>query len=363
MYRGFWDTLPTPIIGLSPMDGVTDAAYRCIADKYGKPDILLSEFIPVEGITRGAVKLLSAFKYHKTDTPNVAQIYGVEVPAFYKAAFIVAEMGFDGIDINMGCPAHNVSRRGAGAGLIRTPDIAKEIVRQTQKGVEDWANGRSIEEVGVPPKIIRWIREYLVAYGHGIDADGNPVLPDTPVDQARVPRRMVPVSVKTRIGFDVPVVREWISHLLEVEPANISLHGRTLKQMYTGLADWEQIAIAAQTVMGTGTSLLGNGDVHSRDEALQKVQQYGVDGVLIGRASLGNPWIFSGKEVDAKTKLRTALEHAQTFETMTPELNFMSLRKHMAWYCRGFDHAAEFRQKLMMIKDSKELEVLLSGMI
>lgn len=345
------------------MDGVTDAAYRYIADIHGHPHLLLSEFIPVEGITRGAVKLLSAFKYHKTATPTVAQIYGVEVPAFYKVAFIVAEMGFDGIDINMGCPAHNVSRRGAGAGLIRTPDLAKEIVRQTKKGVEDWANGRRIEDVGIPPKIITWIRRYLIESGHGIDGEGNQVSPTTPVEEARVPRRMLPVSVKTRIGFDVPVVREWLSHLLEVEPANISLHGRTLKQMYTGQADWDQIAIGVETVKGTGTTLLGNGDVHSRDEALEKVKKYGVDGVLIGRASFGNPWIFSGEQVDAKTKLRTALEHTKVFEEMTPELNFLSLRKHMAWYCKGFDHAAEFRQKLMMIKDSSELEVLLEGMI
>ena len=363
MYRGFWDTLPTPIIGLSPMDGVTDAAYRYIADKYGHPHVLLSEFIPVEGITRGAVKLLSAFKYHKTETPNVAQIYGVEIPAYYKAAFIVAEMGFDGIDINMGCPAHNVSRRGAGAGLIRTPDIAKEIVRQTQKGVEDWAHGRRIEDVGIPPKIITWIRNYLVESGHGVDSQGNSVTPDTSPQEARVPRRMLPVSVKTRIGYDTPVVKEWISHLLEVTPANISLHGRTLKQMYTGQADWEQIAIAAETVKGSGTSLLGNGDVHSREDALEKVQKYGVDGVLIGRATFGNPWIFSGEEVDAQTKLRTALEHARIFEEMTPELNFLSLRKHMAWYCKGFDHAAEFRQKLMQLTSAAQLEELLKGMV
>src|SRR5687768_604936 len=116
MVKGFWEHLKRPIIGLAPMDGVTDAAFRSIVDKYGKPDILFTEFTSVEGISYGAHQLLNAFIYHDTKTPTVAQIFGSNPDDFYKVAFVIAEMGFDGIDINMGCPDHHVAKKGGGAG-------------------------------------------------------------------------------------------------------------------------------------------------------------------------------------------------------------------------------------------------------
>lgn len=345
MIKGFWSQLKKPIIGLAPMDGVTDAAFRFMVDKYGHPDILITEFTSVEGLSRGAVDLLSAFIYHQTTTPTVAQIFGTEPQAFYQTAFIISELGFNGIDINMGCPDKNVAKRGGGAGLILRPKLAQEIIRMTQKGTFDWAHGRKIEEIGLSPKIIDWIR--MFQQQHQIKPTFSPL----------------PVSVKTRIGYDQIVTTDWIQTLLEVEPVNISLHGRTLKQLYTGYANWEEIGKAAELIKKTETTLLGNGDVTDLKDAQEKITTYGVDGVLIGRASFGNPWIFQNKKTQLEEKLQTAIEHAEKFEEMTPHLNFLSLRKHMAWYCKGFDNASLIRSQLVMAKNANEIKNIITPLL
>ncbi|CAN5185573.1 tRNA dihydrouridine synthase DusB [soil metagenome] len=341
--KTFWDR--EPLIGLAPMDGVTDAAFRYIVDMNGKSDLLLTEFVAVEGITAGAIKLLEGFVYHPTETPTIAQIYGTEPDAFYKAAIIVAELGFDGIDINMGCPDKSVSGRGAGAGLIRTPDVAKKIVRSVKQAIQDWSEGQSLENAGLRPKVVDAVRAMIKQYGYTAQP------------------RILPVSVKTRTGFETPTTKEWINHLLETEPINITLHGRTLKQMYTGLADWEQIGIAAETAKNTKTYVMGNGDIKSLTEAKERIKTYGLHGVLIGRATFGNPWLFKDIEVDHITRLKVGLEHCRAFERLLPEGNFLSLRKHMAWYCKGFEHSAEMRVRLMTVKSAKEVEEIVAPII
>lgn len=341
--KSFWET--EPLIGLAPMDGVTDAAFRYIVDTVGNPDLLITEFVAVEGVTAGATKLLEGFVYHETETPTIAQIYGTEPDAFYKAALIVATLGFDGIDINMGCPDKSVSGRGAGAGLIRTPDLAKQIVRSVKQAVQDWSEGQSMENAGIRPKVTDAVHKMIEKYNYTST------------------RRILPVSVKTRMGFETPTVKEWIGHLLETEPVNITVHGRTLKQMYTGQADWEQIGLAAETAKGSNTYVMGNGDIKSKEDALQKIKLYGLHGVLIGRATFGNPWIFTGKVTDYKTRLKTGLAHCRAFEELLPDGNFLSLRKHMAWYCTGFDHAAEMRARLMTVKTAQEVEEIVNPII
>ncbi|MFW5703961.1 MAG: tRNA dihydrouridine synthase [Patescibacteria group bacterium] len=399
MHKGFWADMTKPIFGLSPMDGVTDAAYRYITDQKGHPDLLVTEFVPVEGIVRGAVSLLNAFIYHPSSTPTVAQIYGSEVAAFYGASLVVAALGFDGIDINMGCPAKKVSRRGAGAGLIQTPDVAKQIVRECQRAARDWADGQTLEKAGLPPKIIRAVHELnrqraarketvydLRDRGHAALSwsDGQ----NRHIGDPAQYRRHLPVTVKTRTGYDTPIASDWMKHLLEVEPVTIGLHGRTLKQMYTGEANWEEIAKAAAVVKQTETKFMGNGDVSSREDGLRKIEAYGLDGVLIGRATFGNPWIFqveqhkssTDSELDPKQidgmsdnapidlptteeRLETAIQHAEAFERLTPDLNFLSLRKHMAWYCKGFMHASEFRGQLMQVQTVAEVRRLISAQL
>lgn len=341
--RGFWDKLKYPIIGLSPMDGVTDSAFRFIVDKYGKPDVLFTEFTSVEGLSYGAAQLLSAFVYHKTDTPTTAQVFGSHPGDFYKAAFIISELGFDGIDINMGCPDRHVAKKGGGAGLILRPKLAQEIIKRTKQGTEDWGNGTSLHSVGIKPSIIDWIDHYKEK--NSINAFRKPL----------------PVSVKTRIGYDEVVTESWVSNLLEAEPANISLHGRTLKQLYSGEADWNEIENAARLTKTTSTTLLGNGDIKSLADAREKIVRYHVDGVLIGRAAFGNPWVFVNKEGTLQERFQTAIEHCQKFMELTPDLHFLSLRKHLAWYCKGFDGAAKVRTQFLSASNLSEVESIIAS--
>jgi nifR3 family TIM-barrel protein len=341
MEKGFWQKLERPIIALSPMDGVTDAAFRKMAAKYGQPHVTITEFTSVEGICHGAVKQLVAFLYDESERPIVAQVYGSTPESFYKTAFVCAELGFDGIDINMGCPAKSVAAGGAGAGLILTPAIAKKIVGEVKRGLQDWANGMEIEKSGLPESII----EYVIA--------------NRPADGAK--RRLLPVSIKTRIGYDKITIEEWVKHLLETEPANISIHGRTLKQLYSGSADWEAIAKAATIIHQTQTTVLGNGDIKNIGEALQKIEQYKVDGVLIGRAAFGNPWLFNNKEATVKEKLQTAVEHSNYYERIFGNRMFVPMRKHLSWYCRGFVNASDVRQKLMQAESPQDVEKILQN--
>ena len=154
MNRGFWDKLKYPIIGLAPMDGVTDAPFRYIACKYGNPDLIVTEFTSVEGICHGATKNLRAFIFDRSERPICAQLFGSTPDAFYNAAFVVCELGFDGIDINMGCPAGNIASKGAGAALIKTPKLAQQIILRTKEAAKDWYEGKKIKDTHLPESTI-----------------------------------------------------------------------------------------------------------------------------------------------------------------------------------------------------------------
>lgn len=320
------------------MDGVTDASFRYMVCTKSSPDLVMTEFTNVEGLARGAVTMLRAFHYSGVERPVVAQIYGVEVESFYSTTVMLASLGFDGVDINMGCPANKVAKLGSGAGLIRTPELAKELVRACQRGAWDWHNGISLEEAGVHPDIIEACKS----------------MRPRPLDE--MPRDIIPVSVKTRVGFDEVVTEEWTKHLLEVEPANLSMHGRTLKQMYTGLASWEEIAKSAALCKDLPISFLGNGDVKSMSQARELVNQIpGLDGVLIGRATFGNPWFFGDHEPTKEERLQAAVDHADYLEANYPDQAFFTIRKHLAWYCQGFEGAREMRKNLMQTMNAKDV--------
>jgi len=343
IFSGFWNKLPLPIIGLSPMDGITDAAFRYMLAKTNKPDVIFTEFVNVEGLARGAVSMLDHFIYNKIERPIVAQIYGIEADSFYKVALMCCYLGFDGIDINMGCPANKVARRNSGAGLIRVPEQAKKIIRTVKQAATDWADGITLEKADIRPKIITTLTESAIR-------------------QSR-PRKKLPVSVKTRIGIDKVIAEEWIKELLEESPALITMHGRTLKQMYSGGADWEILGKVAKIVHQTDTLFLGNGDVQSVTDAHQKSEQYGTDGVLVGRATCGNPWFFSGHEPTMKDRFKAAINHARYFEEMSMKHAFFAMRKHLAWYCKGFDGARELRKELMQTNSSEEVEEIFDGFL
>jgi len=363
-HAGFWATLPQPIIGLSPMDGVTDAAFRLAVARQGAPDVTFTEFTSVGDVCRGPGFLLSSLAYSEEERPVVAQLYGKDPDLFYQAAHVVCELGFDGLDINMGCPSKNVASSGSGAGLIRTPDLAHAIMRAARQGILDWAGGQTLTQAGLKVSrtdLVRAMNE---------QRSGQPA----PI------RRVLPLSVKTRIGYDSVVVEDWIGHLLEEQPAAISVHGRTLQQMYKGEADWRAIERAVRVVRGTATLLLGNGDVQSLQDVVRRVRESGVQGVLVGRGTLGSPWFFKRKEaarrmtqapapvislaldeeVHVADRFRLMLDHARLFETVIGADRFPRMRKHLGWYCKGFPHAAAMRGRMVRAAGSHDVERLVA---
>jgi len=366
----FWNTLTQPIIGLAPMDGVTDAPCRTMHGLHGRPDIVMTEFTNVEGLWRGSERIFRDFLYTPAERPVVAQIFGCRPEYFYKAAHVVCELGFDGVDINMGCPASSIANKGGGAALIRLPEMAKAIIRATQQGVRDWANGQTLEDLEMDPARIQSIRQ--------MNEDrarlwGEPLVYE---------RRLLPVSVKTRMGYDSIVVKDWMQELLELEPAVISLHGRTLVQHYKGEANWEAIASAAEIVRKTDTLILGNGDIHSLYQAAERIRTTGVNGVLIGRATFGNPWLFKNKELLKKLlhegikptpenlpdviptreeRLLMALEHARIHARMKGQDHYVEMRKHMGWYLGHFPGAKRVRNELVRINNLAEVETIIQN--
>src|SRR5919106_3315103 len=285
----FWNDIARPIIGLSPMDGITDASFRYITAKHGGPDVTMTEFVNIQSAFYSPHTLLKDFTYGDIERPVVAQIYGKTPELFYRVAHIVCEMGFDGLDINMGCPARKVAATGCGAALIRAPHLAREIIRAVKRGIQNWYEGRTLNDVGLGDDIIEEIKlANRRRAGH----------------EQPQQRRVIPVSVKTRLGYDRNVIDEWLPTLLEENLAAVSLHGRTLEQGYKGEADWDAIGRAVEIAKSSSTLILGNGDVHDLRDAYRRVCETRVDGVLIGRGAQGDPWLFRDKE-SVKRALRT----------------------------------------------------------
>ena len=276
---------------------------------------------------------------------------------------MVCELGFDGLDINMGCPSKSVAASGSGAALIKTPDLAHAILRAAKQGLEDWAAGQSIHSQGFKPYRIEFVHEL------NYRRSGSPV----------VPRRLLPLSVKTRLGFDCVVVERWVEHLLEMRPAAITVHGRTLQQMYRGAADWTAIAEAAKLARGTETLILGNGDLNTLVDAVRRATESRVQGVLVGRGTLGAPWFFREKEqarsafierldlsalpatmweppVSLRHRMQVMLDHARQYEAIAGLECFRSIRKHLGWYCKGFPHAAAMRGKMFGVSTVQDVE-------
>ena len=300
------------MIGLAPMDGVTDAAFRFIVDIYGKPDILYTEFISIKGLQIGKPAMMRMLLKHQTKTPIIAQLFGNDPQLFYQAAIKVLNLGFDGVDINMGCPDKSVFNRGGGAALILNPDLAINIVNSVKKAVKDW----------------------------GI--------------------KKIPVSVKTRTGYKTHQTKEWISRLLEAQPDVICVHGRTYEQKYLGKADWEQIAIAAELAKNSQTKIFGNGDIRSRQEALEKIKKYKLAGVLIGRAAQGDPWIFQDIIPTFEERVKVILDHCRQFTKFFPQGDFKAMRKHLAWYAKGFIGSAKVRNSLMKVNNVEDVKTIFS---
>ena len=303
-------------MAMAPMANVTDAAFRLLFLKYGKPDVFWTEFVSVEGLlSAGREELLMDFWHSPLEKPIVAQIFGSKPEQFERVALMAKELGFDGIDINMGCPDKSIEKSGAGANLIKNPELAREIIRACKKSD-------------------------------------------------------LPVSVKTRIGYHKNEIETWLPEILKEGVAALTVHLRTRDEMSDVPAHWE---LAPQIVeirnkYSPETTLLGNGDLNSLDEAREKIKASGFDGVMIGRGMFGNPGFFSGKAPGVVQKLDWAIEHSELFEkTYKSNLSreagslkgFDIMKKHFKAYIAGFLGAKELRARLMETENASEVRKII----
>ena len=315
MARGFWEKLNRPFFALAPMANVTDAAFRRIIAKYGKPDVMWTEFVSADGLAspEGRGKLIADFAYTEAERPIVAQIFGADPKNIYRAAATIRDLGFDGIDVNMGCPDKNVVHQGAGAALIRTPELAQEILLAAKRGAGD-----------------------------------------------------VPVSVKTRIGDRENELDAWLPQLLEVEPAAVTIHARTRKELSLVPARWETVrqAVEIRNRLGSDALIIGNGDVKSVEDGRKLARESGADGIMVGRGIFGNPWFFAGKthaDLELEEVLRVLVEHTELFERILSQKDFDIMKKHFKAYISGFDGAKALRVKCMGAKNAAEVEAIIGA--
>ncbi len=311
MNSGFWEKLNKPIFILAPMAGVTDTVFRQIIAKYGRPDIFYTEFVSCDGLcSPGRKILLNDLRFREVERPILAQFFGSKAENFYKSAQLAAELRFNGIDINTGCPDKSVEKQGAGAALIRNPKLTKAIIKATSKGA------------------------------------GN-----------------LPVSVKTRLGYDRNDTEDWIKHLLEMQPAAIIIHARTRNDMSKVPAKWDEIAkaVAVRNNLDSQTLIIGNGDVNSLEQGKKLANDSGADGVMIGRGIFGNPWLFNEgiqlSQISFEQRIKVLLEHAALFEkTYGVNKHFAIMRKFFNSYVSGFPSAKSLRMNLMTTQNYGDVE-------
>jgi len=328
------------IVALSPMDGITDEAFRFTQCQITKPDLMFTEFVSAEGLAHNAVKLFDTLLYSSQERPIVGQLFGKDSGSFYIAAVILCYLGFDGIDINFGCPAKTVTQHGSGASLIDKPELASQIIKSVQKAVLDFSQNKvTLKDLKLKEKVLKVIERNK--------------------KYSKFTGKIIPtVSVKTRLGTSTDTSDIWIPFLLSHHLDFLTLHGRTLKQGYSGVANWDSITKAAKLAHGADTIFFGNGDVESRSQALDYCQKYGVDGVLIGRAALGNPWAFNNKNPDFKEKFSAMLLHAKNFTDIFPSRRFDPLRRHFLLYVSGHPHAKELRLEIVKLNKIDQLYAL-----
>lgn len=351
----FWQQLKKPFFVVAPMADVTDAPFRRMIAKYsaheradgtvGGPDVMWTEFVAADGLVRatpeGKVKLMADLIYDETERPLVAQLFSSNEDHMEQAARLCLELGFDGVDINMGCPDKSIEKQGCGSAMIKTPEVAKAIIRAAKRGARH-------------------------------DQEGG-----------------IPVSVKTRLGYYQDILETWIPEILSENPAALTIHGRTRQEMSKVPAKWGRIAevVKLRDSLGSQTRIIGNGDVLSMDDAKAKAAASGVDGVMVGRALFGNPWFFhptkrspltltalptkgvnretlvvhdtsddSLEYVTLEEKLLVMVEHSKLFEELLSFKNFSVMKKHYKAYVNGFHGAAQLRAQLMESNSAEEVE-------
>jgi tRNA-dihydrouridine synthase B len=316
-----WATTPRPIVALAPMAGVTDASYRQFIKMIAPETIVYTEFLSTDAIHYGAKKTLQMLSFDSAlERPFVVQVFGHDPKHFLSAAKVIEDLGADGIDINMGCPAAKVVSSCHGAALLKNPELAAELVAATVKAVN------------------------------------------------------IPVSVKTRLGWDKDdALIPFCKKLVEAGASALAIHGRRFCDKFTGAARWEQIYELKKEVQ---VPVIGNGDIHSAEDAVQKIGN--LDGVMVGRGTFGNPWVIR-EVLDAlrtrdmgqgkwssmapksfEEKIPFILQHCELAVRIKGEQRGMlEMRRHLSSYVKGFPGASELRQKLVRVERYNDVKALL----
>jgi len=350
----FWQQIKNnkqPFFVVAPMADVTDPAFRKLIAKYGRPDVMWTEFVSANGLmSKGREILARDLVFSSEERPIVAQLFSADPVMMEGAAKFAAELGFDGIDINMGCPDKTIEKQGAGAAMMRDPDAALAVIAAAKRGIA--SAGKDI-----------------------------------------------PVSVKTRVGYNAVQIDTWIPLILASGVAALTVHARTRKDLSKVPAQWELLkqVVALRDKIAPDTVILGNGDVTSLADGREKATISGVDGVMVGRALFGNPWFFDAtremtatipqkpsaikiflkklfsfintdsvrtapvsavRPITIEERLNVMVEHTQLFEELLGDIkSFSIMKKHYKAYCTGFRGSKELRMRLMEeAKTAKDVE-------
>lgn len=312
-HENFWLDLPKPFFILAPMEDVTDVVFRHVVSEAGRPDVFFTEFTNTESFCHpeGVHSVRGRLTFTEDEQPIVAHIWGDKPDHFREMSIAMAEMGFKGIDLNMGCPVANVATKGKGSGLIQRPEIAAEIIQAAKAGG-------------------------------------------------------LPVSVKTRLGYsEIDEWRAWLKHIFEQDIANLSIHLRTRKEMSKVDAHWELIGEIKKLrdEIAPETLLTINGDIPDRKTGLELAEKYGIDGVMIGRGIFHNPYAFEKepREHSSKELLDLLRLHLELFDKYSKEESrlFKPLRRFFKIYVRGIRGASELRHQLMSTNTTDEARALL----
>lgn len=293
---------------MAPLAGITDKAFRRIVMEEGA-SFVYTEMISAKALVYESNRTLKMISLDGEDYPVGMQIFGTEPDTMAEGALILQENGAALIDINMGCPAPKIVKSGEGAALMRTPELAAEIVRSIKKKVS------------------------------------------------------IPVTVKFRRAWDGDSVNgvEFALLMAEAGADALTVHGRTRREFYSGKADWGIIGAISDSV---SVPVIGNGDVFSFRRAAEMIEDTGCDAVMAGRGALGNPWLFSGRDVPFEEKWETVRRHFRyLLEDKGEYTGVREFRKHFAWYCKGVPNASRLRNMIFSTAEAAEMERIIDDIL
>ena len=295
------------IYALAPMEDVTDTVFRQVLCDIGKPDLFFTEFMNTDGyMSKGRSKVAHRLEFVERERPIVFQLWGNNPQNYADTVKDIVKYKPDGIDINIGCSVKTVLNSGHCSALIKEPELVGEIIKAVKSESMD-----------------------------------------------------IPVSVKTRLGYDKVITEEWFGFLLKQGLDLITVHGRISKDGYNIPADWDEIAkvVELKNRISPTTVILGNGDVNTLDQADKYISKYGVDGVMIGRGIFQNPWLFSRREnIEKEERLDVLKKHLEIFDRVWSDNKpFSTQKKYIKMYVSNFDGASELRAKLMECESVDEI--------